>query len=356
MFRVISQRIKSARIGVARRWRNTKEDISESHRWVQIGLLVGFAYLIVALVLTFLWSREPELFSVDERMAQMLDTSGTPAVGTATTVSLISLAESLLDKPGGYLTNDIAPPGLWMDNMPNWEYGVLIQVRDMSKALREAFSRSQSQSAEDKSLALAESRFNFNSDSWLLPQTEDEYRDGIQYLRDYLQRLTNEDEYDAQFYSRADNLRYWLSTVETRLGNLSQRLSASVGQRRLNTDLAGDPSARQSTSAPSDRQVKTPWLQIDDVFYEARGSTWALLHLLQAIEIDFADVLDQKNARVSLQQIIRELEASQQPMFSPVVLNGSGFGFLANHSLVMASYISRANAAIIDLRDLLDQG
>ena len=37
-------------------------------------------------------------------------------------------------------------------------------------------------------------------------------------------------------------------------------------------------------------------------------------------------------------------------------LNGSDFGMLANHSLVMASYISRANAAVIDLRNLLEQG
>ena len=34
----------------------------------------------------------------------------------------------------------------------------------------------------------------------------------------------------------------------------------------------------------------------------------------------------------------------------------TGFGLVANHSLVMASYLSRANAAIIDLRDLLAQG
>ena len=39
-----------------------------------------------------------------------------------------------------------------------------------------------------------------------------------------------------------------------------------------------------------------------------------------------------------------------------MILNGSGFGLMANHSLVMASYISRANAAIIDLRDLMSQG
>jgi hypothetical protein len=43
-------------------------------------------------------------------------------------------------------------------------------------------------------------------------------------------------------------------------------------------------------------------------------------------------------------------------MWSPIILNGSGFGIFANHSLVMASYISRANAAVIDLRSLLSQG
>jgi len=50
------------------------------------------------------------------------------------------------------------------------------------------------------------------------------------------------------------------------------------------------------------------------------------------------------------------LEATQETVWSPMISNGSGFGFLANHSLVMASYISRANAAIIDLRSLLSQG
>ena len=102
--------------------------------------------------------------------------------------------------------------------------------------------------------------------------------------------------------------------------------------------------------------VETPWLQIDNVFYEARGQAWALSHLLRAIEVDFADVLAKKNATVSVRQIIRELEASQEAVWSPMILNGSGFGVLANHSLVMANYISRANAAVIDLRQLLNQG
>jgi hypothetical protein len=129
-----------------------------------------------------------------------------------------------------------------------------------------------------------------------------------------------------------------------------------VGRSRLNTDLAGDSAAQQSTPSPAEMDIKTPWTQIDDVFYEARGSSWAIIQFLKAAEVDFADVLAKKNATVSLRQIIRELEGTQDPMWSPVLLNGSGFGPLANHSLVMASYISRANAALIDLRALLAQG
>jgi hypothetical protein len=102
--------------------------------------------------------------------------------------------------------------------------------------------------------------------------------------------------------------------------------------------------------------VKTPWTEIDDVFYESRGASWALVHLLKAVELDFESVLQKKNALISLRQIIRELEATQDVVWSPIILNGSGFGLFANHSLVMASYISRANAAVIDLRSLLSQG
>jgi hypothetical protein len=240
--------------------------------------------------------------------------------------------------------------------MPNWEYGAIIQVRDLARSMREVHSRSQSQSLEDPDLALAEPRFNFNTESWMLPASESEYRDGLRYTRSYFRRLSDVNESNAQFYARADNLRYWLSSVENRLGSLSQRLSASVGKRRINTDLAGDDSATQSTAAPREVEVRTPWTEIDDVFFEARGTAWALLHFLRAAEADFAEVLDKKNALVSMQQIIRELEGTQEFIWSPIILNGSGFGFVANHSLIMASYISRANAAIVDLRDLLSQG
>lgn len=320
-------------------------------------VIVVAIYLVGALFVGVYWSMMPAAFVVQEKASAIAARQdSTVVVGTTTTAALIHVIETLLEKPGGFLSNDIMPPGVWLDNMPAWEYGVLIQSRDLTRALRESFSRSQSQSREDVDLGKAEPSLNFSRDSWAVPASESEYRTALRHLNRYLQRLGDEGNQQSQFYARADNLRYWLAIVETRLGSLSQRLSASVGKRRLNTDLAGDTVAKQSTAAPRELEVKTPWTQIDDVFYETRGSAWALLHFLRAVEVDFADVLKNKNALVSLQQIIRELEATQQPVYSPMILNGSGFGMLANHSLVMASYISRANAAIIDLRDLLSQG
>lgn len=324
--------------------------------WLWTGGVTLLTLLVIMLLLSSYWSREPEPLEVRQLPRTYLSAGLQPVTGSYTTAALIGVVETLLDKPGGYLSNDVLPPSVWMDNMPNWEFGALVQARDLARSLRNDMSRSQSQSVENKSLSVAEPQLNFNNDSWIFPATENEYRKGVRALRQYLDDLSSDANQGTQFYARADNLRDWLSIVEKRLGSLSQRLSASVGQERLNTDLAGDPDAAQSTRTPDRLSIKTPWLEIDDVFYEARGTTWALVQILHAIEIDFEQVLTKKNALVSLRQIIRELEAAQQPVFSPVVLNGRGFGLVTNYSLVMSSYISRANAAVIDLRDLLQQG
>ena len=319
--------------------------------------LLVVAALAVAVVIGWYWSREPATFDVHQVALQSVDGDTNRLVtGVTYTSTLIRIGEVLLTKPGGYLSNDKMPPGVWLDNMPNWEYGALVMLRDATSALRNNISRSQSQSVEHVALSDADPRFNFRNDSWIFPATESEYRKGLKLLGNYLQDLSNPDKQQAQFFARADNLRQYLEIIGKRLGSLSQRLSASVGQVRINTDLAGESHARKSTETPEVLVVKTPWLELDNVFYEARGATWALRVILEAVEHDFEDILKKKNALISLRQIIRELEESQRPTFSPVILNGSGFGIFANYSLTMANYIARANAAVIDLRALLQQG
>jgi len=321
-------------------------------------ILIPLFIIVIGLwLLSIWWDTSPSIYDVKER-TQAIATSANQEIvpGYTTTTTLIELTSWLVDKPGGFLSNDITPPGLIMDNMPAFEYGVLEQVRDLALVMRLDFSRSQSQSTGDKDLETAQSKLNISHKNWILPSAEGEYKDAIAALKRYRTRLANKEDTKAQFYTRADNLADWLSEVEKRLGSMSQRLSASVGENRFNTDLAGDKSAKQATETENEFEVDTDWLEIDDVFYESRGATWAILQLLKAIEVDFQDVLVDKNAIASLDQIIRDLEATQETLWSPMVLNGSGFGMLANHSLVLANYVSRANAALIDLRRLLEQG
>lgn len=319
--------------------------------WIRISSYVLAVILLLFVILGIYWSRSPDVFWVnhtidDERVV----------VGYSTTDTLIRVAETLLDKPGGYLSNDRMPPSVFLDNTPNWEFGVLQQVRDLARVIRNDYSRSQSQSIEDSDIAESEPKLFFDNNSWILPRTEAEYRDAISGFASYRDRLAGTKEPDAQFFARADNLREWLAQVEKRLGSLSRRLGSSVATTRINEDLAGDPAAEASSVQTDTVDVRTSWFEVDDVFFEARGTAWALVHFFRAVEFDFSHVLDDKNATASVRQIIRELEASLQPLRSPIILNGSGYGFFANHSLVMANYLARANAAVINLRELLDQG
>jgi hypothetical protein len=326
------------------------ENILATRKWSKIGLWFVGIFLLIMFVIGFWVSREPDIFWVN-RPAD----PDSAIVGYSTADTLIRVGETLLDKSGGYLTNDKMPPMIFLDNIPSWELGVVNQLRDLGRVMRDDYTRSQSQSKEDEDVAEGAPQFFYNNDSWIFPTTESVYREGIGSFISYRDRLMAGDQ-DTQFYARADNLREWLSQVEKRLGSLTRRLGNSVAANRINEDLAGDAAAEAAGPQPDTFNVRTSWFQTDNIFFEARGTAWALVHFFRAAEFDFALVLEDKNAEVSVRQIIRELEASLDPLRSPMILNGGGYGLFANHSLVMANYLARANAAVINLRELLDQG
>lgn len=311
-----------------------------------VAIVIGIWLILVSPVLLVLWSEEP---------TPKIETKDR-VIGQTTVDTTIMLAETLLNKPGGFLSNDVIIPSIFMDNMPAYEVAVIRQLRIMAQVLRNEHSRSQTQSKEDPDLVLAETSLTINTDSWIFPSAESEYQIGIDALKRYSTRLGDSDNQDGQFYARADNLVAYLEKVNVQLGGMSQSLSANIGQRRINIDLANDPSAEQSTPGSDEIIDKNPWLLVDDVWWSARGGTWAILELMKAHMIDFRSVLEDKNALISFQQIIRELESTQDAFSSPMVLNGSGLGWQANYSLYIGKHIAVANAAIIDLRDLLKRG
>ena len=320
-----------------------------------IGGAFGVVVLISALLM-FAWSREPRVFDVlglaEEKTGLAVEELN---AGAAVTVATIGTLEVLLEKQGGYLRNDRFSPGRIQDNIPSWEFGVITEVRDAVRTMRNDFTRAQSQSVEDPDLMVAEAQVFFDDNNWILPTTEGEYRKGIDALDGYLKRLTDEVPGDGVFFARTDNLQIYLSTVEKRLGNFAQRLSSSVRGLRFEDDPANIERIRDSLLQSGELQRRTPWLEVDNVFFEARGYVWALLHTLQGIEKDFNDVLVSRNALGQLHRILHKLELALTPVFSPIILNRSGFGIFTNHSLALTSYISRANSAITDLRLLLSE-
>ncbi|MCL7420818.1 MAG: DUF2333 family protein [Methylobacter sp.] len=332
------------------------------------GILWGFGVLVlIVLVVLFIlgawWGSEPDQFNVqEEALLRAKETNNTEMpVGYTYANTLAHIAEVLLHKPGGYITNDVAPPGVFLDNISSWEFGALVMLRDAASALRNHFARDQSQSAEDPDLAVAEPYFYYEHNSWALPSTEAEYEKGIEALHKYMVRLHK---YGgrvkhAQFYSRADNLWQYVEIVIKRLGGLSTRLSASTAGAELMPGMAViEPGAALQSGQAKTTPIlaQTPWLEIDDVFYEARGASWALLHILRAIKHDFHDILLDKRAMNTVDIMIKSLENALAPILSPMVLNGGGYGLFANYSLTMATYIARCNAAALDLRDIMNRG
>jgi hypothetical protein len=313
-----------------------------SNNWKYISFGVLILFFLSFPVIGILWGTEPDHLNIEKSKIK----------GETTTTTVIALTENLLNKRGGLLYNDINPvSGYWLDNVPMWEYGNIILIRDTTNAMRNQFSRSQSQSPEDKDLSKAEPSIQYGINSWIFPSSEGEYRKAIGHLKSYHTRITDDDDSDAQFYTRADNLREFLKIVEKRLGGYSQQLSSSVDQVIFNNEMAGDAEAEASTSTPDQIRVKTGYFQLDDIFFETRGYNYGLIHVLKALEVEFAEVLQKKNAVKSMKQIIRELEQTQRSILMPIASLG-----WVNQSVFMSSYISRANAAMIDLRDLLRQG
>ena len=74
-----------------------------------IGLLG--VYLLVTATLAWWWDYEPDTFPVVAHAAARAESRDQqPVTGYVTTATLIHLAETLLEKRGGYLSNDMFPP------------------------------------------------------------------------------------------------------------------------------------------------------------------------------------------------------------------------------------------------------
>ena len=353
----------------------------------RIVLTIIVVVILADVGLGFYWNVEPDPLPAPKANRN---------VGVASTTELIDSIETLLDKPGGFLSNDVMPPGVLMDNIPSWEYGALIQLRDFAYLMRNQFSRPQAQSVRDNDLALAFPRLSISRKSWLFPRAETSYSEAADYLKHYRARLEGKEGPEAYFLNRPNNLDLWLQVVSRRLGGLTQELAQVGGvssslklfrgpnpiQPQEQLQPGGDPpvssteglenlfpvaslqnqNPAQSGEPPpnamqpgaeAQQRLNHPYLLADDYFYRARGAAWALLNLCRGVEIDFHDQLAQKEALDSFKFLEQTLEASQKTLTTPLIMSGDYFSLLPNHPLTLAAFMSSANATVINIRRML---
>jgi len=308
------------------------------------------------------WSRMPKRLDVDQLARERalrkghVPKDGSLPPGYMTVSTLMSLTENLLDKPGGFMSNDRFSPARLVDNMRNWENGAIIQIRDTVHSLRNEFSRARAQSPERPELVEAEARFNISHKAWLMPSAESNYREGIKFLETYLLTVSDPKLQGEAFVARQDVLDGWLHRQQRRLGSLSVRLRANVGTYQYNPHILVSSEMEGHGDGGGFGAEITPFLQRDDVFYEARGSVYVLYHMMRAIRHDYAKVLDDAKALGTMNRVLSELYEACQPMTSPMVLNGREFGMVPNHSLTLAAHLAKAHLAIADMRLLLRGG
>lgn len=113
------------------------------------GILWGFGVLVlIVLVVLFIlgawWGSEPDQFNVqEEALLRAKETNNTEMpVGYTYANTLAHIAEVLLHKPGGYITNDVAPPGVFLDNISSWEFGALVMRPRVTARYSRVISRS----------------------------------------------------------------------------------------------------------------------------------------------------------------------------------------------------------------------
>lgn len=274
-----------------------------------------FIYVSGALYYNF--TSFPKLFTVQTRDKKP---------GVAYTEALIHIGEHMVSN---WVPNDILAPTILLDNFPNFQLGELEGMRYSTRILRDNLSRIRTTDKIDKNADQAYTSFSYDPFRWLPQSAGGRYTHGLKGLKAYLVELEND---STHFYPRADNLNEFIKQYISLLGGMSQRLA----------------------NAPRGNiEHLTPWMQIDDNFYYARGSLYVLKHLMEAIKYDFDKILVRRNAHELIDAIIEVLDRTQ---FNPIVVANGDLGSLwANHSLELQALLEDARQKMRSLQSILEQ-
>jgi hypothetical protein len=213
----------------------------------------------------------------------------------------------------GWRPNDIVD---LTDNVNNFQMGVLEVTRRTAVALAERISRTGTTDAFDENLEQAMNWFMIKASSYWFPSAESKYREGLEELRAYRDKLVAG---NATFYTRTDNLIPLLASFQDLLGSCDENLVKQTMED-------GSP-----VSA----------FAVDNYFYYTQGVASAMASVLEAVHHDFLLTLESRNGTELLHHAIVSCQWASElnPWF---ILDRDLSSIFANHRANMAAPISHA--------------
>jgi hypothetical protein len=314
-----------------------------SGRWYRKGraglvLVIIVALIVFVLVVMVLNSKKPPYMTLEN-----VDPKIKGAYFVRTNQALV---KQMMDN---WLPNDIFWPTVFLDNMPNFQIGMLEGVRYNVRVLRDNLSRMRTTDKLDPHAEAAFTSLSNDPYKWWFPSAESKWKAGYAHLEAFYQDLLKG---NSNFYPRADNLVELLSQYASLMGGVNTRLINAPGD--LKETLAVEDQEVKGAGGARLVEIDIPWYQVDDNFYYAQGVAYALYESFEAIKIDFIEVLKDKNSVTLVDKILENLgRCNFEPL---IVFNGDPDSIFANHSLNLSGMFNDARQKVNSLIIALMQG
>ena len=294
-----------------------------------VGLicLVALYYLIGMAVVHKVW--DDTSFEVEN-----IDPDASRSV--AITAALIHREVSV----NNWVANDpFFKPGVLLDNMPNFQQGVIYALSRFALELSDQLGRTRGSSEVDKDLDKAAGLLKYPGNIWIwdlstswkpTAPSEDQYKAARESLLAYNKRLAAG---EAMFERRADNLQATLLRFTADIGS-----SSAIIDQHLT--LAGG------------------WgfdTTVDDIFYTAKGRLYGYYMILREMGRDFDKVIADRELSSSWARMLDSLRqaASLDPI---VVVNGAPDGAVVpSHLASLGFYLLRARTQLREIVNILQK-
>jgi len=303
-------------------------------RWLPVGLIAvvlvfGLYYPVGMLI----------AHKIDDRLDYEIPAADLPPNASRT----VAMAAALIDREvnrNGWVANDpFFMPGSMLDNMPNYQLGMIHALGRFAFQLVDQIGRTRGSSQTDRDLQEAAGLLQYSGTKWifdfstsLLPtaKSEEQYRKARVSLLNYNARLSSG---QAVFERRADNLQATLDRIALDIGSASAAIDRRVqdGSHDL-LDWEGD-----------------------DVFYSVKGQMYAYYLLLRELKQDYPNLVRDRELGGTWDQMLATFAAAAG--LKPLVVSNARPDaiILPNHLASMGFYVERSRTQIYEIINILQK-